>query len=185
MLGLIRNHPIKISVALSVMLFAGGFAIERLHESSRIRTLVESTIAADKDIQNLVFAYDLRVNTVRSLAVYAKKHKVVVPYQVKHAFEDEMEKPDVTKTSELRQYLTDQFNLTSAAKEMITEMDAELPANDSEFQRLFKEFQSEEESIARIRGSYRALTERVRAVARKGDRQFLQPGLHVPAEERM
>jgi len=181
---IIKNNPRKSLVILSVLLFFGGFYREKIVESMRVRTLVESTVRADRDIQELVFAYDLRLNTVRALVVHARKNSLKISGQLMQVFDD-VAKPEISDMAALRSYLGHQIKLSSLATELITQMDTDLAPTDTDFQRLFREFQQEEESLARLRESYKQQTQRVRAIARKGDRQFIHPGLHFPAEGRL
>ena len=165
-----KKYPRTSTLLLVCVMFALGYYRKTIVEDVRIRSLVESAMKADKDIQNLVFAYQLRSGTVRSLAEYALKRNIVLPHEVRSVLHDEADGPDVKNVASLRNYLVDQIRLTTAAKELITMMDAELPPTDSEFGKLFREFQAEEDSLSRIRESYDEQTLRVRQLARKGDR---------------
>ncbi|MBX3022831.1 MAG: hypothetical protein KF799_14245 [Bdellovibrionales bacterium] len=184
MMSIVKNHPRKALAILSITLFFCGFYREKIVESMRIRTLVESTVRADRYVQELVFAYDLRMNTVRALVVHARKNGLEVSADMMQVF-DEVTKPDVSDMDDLRVYLRRQMDLSSLAVSLITQMDMDLAPADKDFPRLFREFQKEEESLNRLRESYRQQTQRVRAIARKGDRQFINPGLHFPAEGRL
>lgn len=183
-MSLIKNHPRKALFALSLILFTAGFMWARVEEGGRIRTLVESTVQADRDINGLVSAYEGRLDTVRALVVHAKKHNLQVQEELMSAFED-ITKPAVTDADALRQYLGRQIQLSRLTSDMIAQIDTDLPPNDPDFPKLFKEFQEEEESLNRLRESYREQTQRVRSIARKGDRQFIRSGLHLPEGARL
>lgn len=165
-----KKYPRMSTIAILILLSALGYYRKSITENARVRTLVESAMKADKDIQSLVFAYQIRSGTVRSLVQYAVKRNIDVPTDVRSALNEAIDGPDVKNVASLRTYLVDQIKLTTAAKELITSMDAELPPTDHEFGKLFKEFQAEEASLARIRESYDEQTQRVRQLARKGDR---------------
>lgn len=179
MMQFMRKHPRKLMVLLCLALFAAGYYRERIVESVRVRTLVESAMRADREVQNLISAYDLRNETVKALVIYARKKKIEVSDELMAVFE-ETAKPDIVNSDALRSYIGQQITLSTWAAELITLMDADLPPTDTEFQRLFKAFQSEEQNLARIRQSYQEQTQTVRALARKGDRQFVTPNIHFP-----
>lgn len=150
----VRTYPRTASLLLALALFTLGYYRQTIIENKRMRSLVESAMQADHDIQNLVFAYQLRLGTVRSLAQYALKRNIEVPHDVRSALDEDGSRPDTANLNALRSYLLEQIRLTTAAKELITQMDVDLPPTDPEFGKLLSQFQAEEDSLTRLRESY-------------------------------
>jgi hypothetical protein len=164
--------------ALFIASFTLGFLRQRDVETRRWQTLVESTEHAERDYQDLIFAYELRLNTIRSLVSVAFKHGAAIPSDLVLAVDDLNEKVNVRDEHELQVYEREQKALDDATKDLIATLDSEL-TGDEHFARLFTEFTAQEQTLVRIKDSYAQQTQRVRALARKGEDRYFNS--RVPA----
>ena len=103
--------------------------------------------------EELAFAYELHLNTVKDLIEYARAHAITTPPgDLEQVVADAAAtRPNVRSRHEFNRFEHAQGIVATIARELITTMDGELNPSDEGFSKLIRRFDAEERGLDRIR----------------------------------
>ena len=110
-------------------------------------------VADHKRNDELAFAYELQLHTVRDLIAYARQNAIAVATtDAERVVATAARRPDLRSARDFARFERAQGAAATLARELITTMDGELAPRDEGFSRLLRRFTSGERSLARLRG---------------------------------
>lgn len=122
--------------------------------------------------QELAFAYELHLNTVRDLIEYARAHAIPTqPVDLDQVIaQAAAARPNVRSHRDFHQFESAQGVVATFARDLIATMDGELGPRDEGFAKLIRRFDAEERSLDRIRRQRRPLARLLSLTARRDER---------------